>query len=323
MTATVFVHVETDGGLPGQDGLAIVSRVAACGLRPTAVVLGALSDDGADTLAVHGCHTALVDARRSSLPAATTCAAAIEHLAARVDDAYWLAATTTVTTEAAAVAAARIGAGLAWRITGLDVVDDELTATQISTDATSARPVAWTTSWRLGLVRANGWSPTVVDDHATIEVVPCDLIDPLAPAAVAEIVDRRPAEGDGGGLAGASVIVAGGRGLGSPDALALVRELADVLGGTAGASLPLVELGWAPRSMQVGQTGTVVAPDVYIACGISGQIQHRVGMERSRAIIAINTDPTAPIMSFSDLGVVADATVVLPALIAALAGADA
>ena len=94
-----------------------------------------------------------------------------------------------------------------------------------------------------------------------------------------------------------------------------MKELARRLGGVPAVSLPLVEIGWAPRSMQVGQTGTIVAPLLYIACGISGQIQHRVGMERSGTIIAVNTDAGAPIMGWCDLAVVADAGEVLRRLL--------
>jgi len=114
----------------------------------------------------------------------------------------------------------------------------------------------------------------------------------------------------------ADIIVSGGRGLRSADELDLVRDLADALGGTVGVSLPLVDMGWAPRAMQVGQTGTVVSPRLYIACGISGQIQHKIGIEKSGLIVAINTDKDAPIMSFCDLGIVGDLRTLLPKLAA-------
>jgi electron transfer flavoprotein alpha subunit len=115
-------------------------------------------------------------------------------------------------------------------------------------------------------------------------------------------------------LAYADIVVAGGLGLRSPENLQLVRALADVLGGEWGGSRPLVQKGWMAADRQIGQTGKTIRPKLYIAAGISGAIQHRVGVEGADLIVAINTDPNAPIFDFAHLGVVADATEMLPAL---------
>jgi electron transfer flavoprotein alpha subunit/NAD-dependent dihydropyrimidine dehydrogenase PreA subunit len=121
--------------------------------------------------------------------------------------------------------------------------------------------------------------------------------------------------GGEGGIEDAGVIVAAGLGCQSPDNLRLVRALADALGGVMAGSRAIVEAGWIPHTLQVGQSGTTVSPDLYVAVGISGAVQHLVGMSSARTIVAINTDPEAPIFKVADLGIVGDAMEVLPHLI--------
>ncbi|HXH95894.1 MAG TPA: electron transfer flavoprotein subunit alpha/FixB family protein, partial [Gaiellaceae bacterium] len=130
----------------------------------------------------------------------------------------------------------------------------------------------------------------------------------------ARIVEQQLETASGPSLEDAEVIVAGGRGLGAPEHFTLAEQLAEALGGAVGATRAVVDAGWYPYSTQIGQTGKTVSPKLYVALGISGAIQHKVGMQSSNVIVAVNKDPNAPIFDFSDLGVVGDLHEIVPKL---------
>ena len=136
--------------------------------------------------------------------------------------------------------------------------------------------------------------------------------------AEAEVLNRHAEETQGPKLDEADIVVSGGRGLGSAENYELIDALASLLGGAPGASRAIVDAGWVPYSYQIGQTGKVVKPSVYVACGISGATQHLVGMKGAKNIIAINKDPEAPIFAVADLGIVGDLHKLLPKLIEVL-----
>jgi electron transfer flavoprotein alpha subunit len=149
-------------------------------------------------------------------------------------------------------------------------------------------------------------APTVTSFEPTIE--PADL--------VARVIGREARASSGVSLGDAKVVVGGGRGVGSAEGFSKLEDLASALGGAVGGSRVVTSLGWRPHSDQIGQTGLRIAPDLYIACGISGAIQHIVGCRAAKRILAINTDPDSPIMAVADYAVIGDLGTVVPAITA-------
>ncbi len=207
--------------------------------------------------------------------------------------------------------AARLDAGLNWDLVDLVRQDGKLVGKRPALGDSVFVDVGWTGEPRLGLFRSGTFDPAETGGTADVEDISVQLEDH---SQIATMVEQAHAESEGPDLAEADVIVAGGRGLGGPENFTLVEELAKALGGAVGATRAVVDAGWYPYSTQIGQTGKTVAPKLYVACGISGAIQHKVGMQSSGTIVAINKDPNAPIFDFCDLGVVGDVHQVVPKL---------
>jgi electron transfer flavoprotein alpha subunit len=218
-----------------------------------------------------------------------------------------LFAQSVLAADVAAGLAARLGAGLNW---GLVDFDGE-TGTAPALQDTVVVDVGWSTPVRIGIFRAGALDAEALDGTADVRAAAVELEDF---STAAEMVEQAHAEQQGPSIEDAEIIVAGGRGLGEPEKFALAEELARALGGAVAATRAVVDAGWYPYSAQVGQTGKTVSPKLYVALGISGAIQHKVGMQGANVIVAINKDPNAPIFEYSDLGVVGDLHEIVPKL---------
>jgi electron transfer flavoprotein alpha subunit len=313
--ATIWVFVEQDGEQPTTLGLELLAKARQLG-DVTAILLGPGSDTVFSTLGQHGATSVLHVDSGTTLPSAPVAAALADRVAADNPDLILLGQAHN-DRDIAGRLAARLGVGVLSnasdvRITagGVEADHEIFGGTQIATASTSQGPF-------IVLARPKSFVAEEVGGGVP-SVEKLDLPD--AAAAGAEIVESHVEEREGPQLGEASIVVSGGRGLGSPEAYELVEQLGKQLKAATGATRAIVDAGWVPYAKQVGQTGKTVKPDVYIACGISGAMQHLVGMKDSKTIIAINKDPDAPIFSVADLGVVGDVHKVLPKLIEALQG---
>jgi electron transfer flavoprotein alpha subunit len=213
--------------------------------------------------------------------------------------------------DVAAGLAARLDAGLNWDLVDVTPEDGRLVGKRPALQDSVYVDVGWTSEPRIALFRSGSFDPAESGGTAEVEDLQVSLEDF---STTARMVDQAHETSEGPSIEDADMIVAGGRGLGGPENFTLVEELAKALGGAVGATRAVVDAGWYPYATQVGQTGKTVSPKLYIACGISGAIQHKVGMQSSGVIVAINKDPNAPIFEFADLGVVGDVHQVVPKL---------
>jgi electron transfer flavoprotein alpha subunit len=222
-----------------------------------------------------------------------------------------------VSADVAAGLAARLGAGIACETTDIAMADGGIVATRPALDDTVMVESGFSGGPGIVLARANAFPVREgASGTAPVERVSVSVEDWSRSAVLS---GREQASSAGVDITEADILVSVGRGMGGPENVPLVEALAKALGGEVAATRAVVDAGWVPYSMQVGQTGKTVSPKLYIACGVSGAIQHKVGMASAGTIIAINKDQNAPIFEFADVGVVGDALAILPKLTELLA----
>ncbi|TDC46711.1 electron transfer flavoprotein subunit alpha/FixB family protein [Micromonospora sp. KC207] len=234
-------------------------------------------------------------------------ATVLAELVARVQPAAVLLASAQEGKEIAARLAVKLDNGILTDVVGLAA---DGTATQVAFAGSTIVKSKVTKGLPLVTVRPNSLTPTPAAATPTVEQLTVTVGDA---DKLAKVVDRvAEQKGSRPELTEASVVVSGGRGVGNADNFKLVEELADLLGGAVGASRAAVDSGFYPHQFQVGQTGKTVSPQLYVALGISGAIQHRAGMQTSKTIVAVNKDGEAPIFELADFGVVGDLFKVVP-----------
>jgi electron transfer flavoprotein alpha subunit len=314
----ILVFCEQHDGSVGASSLGLLEEAARIGGELGAQVDAVVCGDGLDdaqltVLGGHGARTVYVcddAAFAQSLPQPMVDALA-GVLAATPHDIVLLSAS-VLASDVAAALAARLGSGLIVDTLELHADGGRLVTRRPGLGDSVLAHCALTGDRGVIVARANTYAPGEGGGgSAAIERVPVTVQDW---SAAARVTGHEAAEASAVDISEADVLVAGGRGLGGPEAFALCEDLAKALGGEVAATRAVVDAGWYPYAAQVGQTGKTVSPRLYVACGISGAIQHKVGMAGAETIVAINKDSNAPIFDFCDLGIVGDVHQVLPRL---------
>jgi len=309
---TTLVFLEHHDGVIQKGSLGVLSRAVALGDDVAGVVVGSGVGEVATSAGAYGAATVyVVDDPAFEAPLPQPRVDALEAVVSQSGAENVLFGASVLAADVAAGLAARLDAGLNWDVTDFSLDGGALVAKRPALGDTVLVDVGWTSTPRLALVRSGAFDPVESGGSATVENV---TVTPQDFSTAARMVEQAHEETSGPSIEDADVIVAGGRGLGSPDGFKLAEDLAAALGGAVGATRAVVDAGWYPYAAQVGQTGKSVSPKLYIALGISGAIQHKVGMQSSGAIVAINKDANAPIFDFADFGVVGDLNQVAPKL---------
>jgi electron transfer flavoprotein alpha subunit len=281
------------------------------GTEAAAVVVGDVSDDAAASLGSYGAKKVY---RAKDVPEGL--AQPIVDVMAKVmqDEGYDYAlfGGGLLGFEVGAGLTARLNAGVTMEVTEVKVEDGKLVAVRPVLQDSAVVDVGYVGEPGIIIGRLNAFDANEGGDgSAEVSDVDVELSEWSTKATM---VQRGEARGEDVNIEDADILVGGGRGLGKAESFELAEQLAEALGGAVAATRAVVDAGWYPYAAQIGQTGKTVAPKLYLAAGISGAIQHKVGMQNSENILAINKDPNAPIFEFADLGVVGDLHKILPKL---------
>ena len=308
----IAVFLEHHEGELQKGALGVLAKAAQLGDEVAGVVLGSGVKDVAAQAGRFGAAKVFVaDDPALEAPLPQPRVDALAHLVREEGVDTVLFAASVLSADVAAGLAARLDAGLNWDLVDLVKDNGNLVGKRPALEDTVYVDVGWTSEPRLAMFRPGTFDPSESGGEAEVTELAPQFEDFSTQATMLE---QAHAESEGPSIEDADVIVAGGRGLGSPENFSLVEALAKALGGAVAATRAVVDAGWYPYATQVGQTGKTVSPKLYIACGISGAIQHKVGMQGSGVVIAINKDPNAPIFEFADLGVVGDLNEIVPKL---------
>ena len=300
-----LLFIETDGEKVLGGSLELISAVKVLDAEGTALVVG--NRVAADTVAALGVPVIFADN-------ATDCDTLTEVLSETVKEEnpdIVLLANTALAKDIAPRVAGRMSLGCVSDVTGMSTTDGKVIYTRPAYGGTVLEHIEVEGT---AVVTVRNGSFSKPETSATAAVTE-KKVEVSASAIKAKIIDVVKEIGESVNLEEAQVIVAGGRGMGSAEGFKLVEELASVLGGVVGATRPAIEDGWISRAHQVGQSGKIVAPKLYIACGISGATQHTSGMTGSNYVIAINKDEDAPIFEIANVGIVGNVAEILPVMI--------
>jgi electron transfer flavoprotein alpha subunit len=321
--ANILVYALHYEGAINKNSLGAVSEgaklAAELGGEAHAILVGAgVSDELAGSLGAYGAAKVLVAEGPEGLaqPVVDAMAAAI---AGGGDYKYALFGGGLLGFEIGAGLAARLGAGVAMEVTAVRAEGGELVAERPILGDSAISEIKYRSSVGIVIGRLNAFEikETAPGASAPVEKLAFELSPHATQATMVTRGEQRGADVD---IEGADILVAGGRGLGKAEGFELCEQLAGAFGGNAAvaATRAVVDAGWYPYAAQIGQTGKTVSPKLYLAAGISGAIQHKVGMQSSENIVAINKDSNAPIFEFSDLGIVGDLNKILPKLTEAI-----
>jgi electron transfer flavoprotein alpha subunit len=309
---STLVFLEHHGSELQKGSLGVLAKAASLGGDVAAVVLGSGVVGLAAKAGEHGAATVYVaDDPKLEAPLPQPRVDALEAVVTESGTENVLFPASVLAADVASGLAARLDAGLNWDLTDLRLDGGELVGVRPALGDTVLVDVGWTSTPRLALIRSGTFDPSESGGTAEVKAVTTSFQDFSTGAT---LVDHLQEASSGPSIEDADIIVAGGRGLGAPEGFSIAEELAAALGGAVAATRAVVDAGWYPYSAQVGQTGKTDTPKLYGARGNSGAIHHKVGIQGSGTIVAINTDANAPIFDFADLGVVGDLTQVAPKL---------